>query len=67
MSENNALPVLDEPLEATLRHTAFPGYRHAFGGGEIVGQLRENGETDAPPLRIVPAATSSQKDLRRME
>lgn len=24
-------------------------------------------ETDAPPLRIVPAATSSQKDLRRME
>lgn len=44
MSENNALPVLDEPLEAALRHTAFPGYRHAFGGGEIVGQLRENGE-----------------------
>ncbi len=44
MSEYNALSVLDEPLEAALRHTAFSGYRHTFGSGETVGQLRENGE-----------------------
>lgn len=44
MSEYNALSVLDEPLEAALRHTAFSGYRHAFGSGETVGQLRKDGE-----------------------
>ena len=44
MSEYNSLPVLDKPLEAALRHTAFSGYRHSFGSGETVGQLRENGE-----------------------
>lgn len=44
MSEYNALSVLDEPLEAALRHTAFSGYRHAFGCSETAGQLRENGE-----------------------
>ena len=33
----------------------------------IIEALDNVRETDAPPLRIVPAATSSQKDLRRME
>ena len=41
MSENNAFPVLQEPLEAALRHTAFSGYRHTLGSGETVGQFRE--------------------------
>lgn len=44
MSEQDAFSVSEKPLEAALRHTAFPGDRHSFGGGERAGQFRQHCE-----------------------
>lgn len=44
MDEQNAFAVFEETLETALGHTAFPGDRHALGGGERARQFRQYGK-----------------------
>ena len=44
MGEQHAFPVPEEPLETALRHAAFSGDGNALGGGEAIGQFRQDGK-----------------------